>query len=553
MALFKIAKVAMVGRELVPQLWFLLTFGFSGFDFVGFDFLLTYECCLFHAFSFMLGFTHTNTDDEDLEDEPFEDEEDDEEEEEHLALADSSVVPIIDHVLLAGDTEALEVDEPTRAPGSPIIIPLSQTRLHRARKTIRLEPSISVSKEACITRHAALPLPPLLVPSLPLPLPSPLTTSLTDTEAPLGYRAARIRMRALLPSTSHRTDILEADMLPQKRACLTTPALKFEIGESFAAGAMRQPGPIKSDLRRCRVEQAGYGIPDTWDKIVDTLMEIAPTTLDGVNDILTELDTTVRPDNHRTAMLMDREAMYAREAWAFSMDRKRDANRSRNGDNINDSGIGRRRQMITPRECTYTDFLKCQPMSFHGTEGKCIDMVELPHEGCYVAYAMPWAALKRMITDKYCPRELALMCDRMFPEELAKEKRVQGHYKSDCPKLKNGNQRNRVRNGNAVDLPGIPPTRKVEFQIDLVPGAAPVARAPYRLAPSEMKELSDQLKELADKGFIRPSSSPWGAPVLFVKKKDGSFRMSNDYRKLNKMMVKNRYALPRIDDLFDQL
>ncbi|GJZ95367.1 putative reverse transcriptase domain-containing protein [Tanacetum coccineum] len=98
------------------------------------------------------------------------------------------------------------------------------------------------------------------------------------------------------------------------------------------------------------------------------------------------------------------------------------------------------------------------------------------------------------------------------------------------------------------DLPGLPPTRQVEFQIDLVPGAAPVARAPYRLAPSEMKELSEQLKELSDKGFIRPSSSPGGAPVLFLKRKDGSFRMCIDYREL-----KNRYPLPRIDDLFDQL
>ncbi|GJR92551.1 putative reverse transcriptase domain-containing protein [Tanacetum coccineum] len=102
-------------------------------------------------------------------------------------------------------------------------------------------------------------------------------------------------------------------------------------------------------------------------------------------------------------------------------------------------------------------------------------------------------------------------------------------------------------------LSGLPPTRQVEFQIDLVPGAAPVARAPYRLAPSEMKELSEQLKELSDKGFIRPSSSPWGASVLFVKKKDGSFRMCIDYRELNKLTVKNRYPLPRIDDLFDQL
>ncbi|GKB42445.1 putative reverse transcriptase domain-containing protein [Tanacetum coccineum] len=103
------------------------------------------------------------------------------------------------------------------------------------------------------------------------------------------------------------------------------------------------------------------------------------------------------------------------------------------------------------------------------------------------------------------------------------------------------------------DLPGLPPARPVEFQIDLIPGAAPVARAPYRLAPSEMKELSEQLQELSDKGFIRPSSSPWGAPVLFVKKKDGSFRMCIDYRELNKLTVKNRYLLPRIDDLFDQL
>nr|GEZ96064.1 reverse transcriptase domain-containing protein [Tanacetum cinerariifolium] len=175
------------------------------------------------------------------------------------------------------------------------------------------------------------------------------------------------------------------------------------------------------------------------------------------------------------------------------------------------------------------------------------------------------------------------------------------------------------------DLPGLPPIRPVEFQIDLVPGAAPVARAPYRLALSEMKELAEQLKELSDKGFIwprvlqmpilltskkaleqvrrlhamnvgtkgttgeiepsaapvarapyrlapsgmkdfseqlkelssksfiRPSSSPWRAPVLFVKKKDGSFRMCIDYRELNKLTVKNRYPLPRIDDLFDQL
>ena len=104
-----------------------------------------------------------------------------------------------------------------------------------------------------------------------------------------------------------------------------------------------------------------------------------------------------------------------------------------------------------------------------------------------------------------------------------------------------------------VDLSGLPPVQKIEFRIELIPGAMPVAKSPYRLAPSEMEELSGQLRELQDKGFIRPSSSPWGAPVLFVKKKDGSFKMCIDYRELNKLTVKNRYPLPRIDDMFDQL
>ncbi|KAJ9547592.1 hypothetical protein OSB04_020135 [Centaurea solstitialis] len=103
------------------------------------------------------------------------------------------------------------------------------------------------------------------------------------------------------------------------------------------------------------------------------------------------------------------------------------------------------------------------------------------------------------------------------------------------------------------DLPGIPPEREVDFGIDLVPGAAPVARTPYWLAPPELQELSNQLQELSAKGFIHPSSSPWGAPILFVKKKDGSLRMCIDYQELNKVTIKNRYPLPRIDDLFDQL
>ena len=104
-----------------------------------------------------------------------------------------------------------------------------------------------------------------------------------------------------------------------------------------------------------------------------------------------------------------------------------------------------------------------------------------------------------------------------------------------------------------VDLPGMPPDRDIDFCIDLEPGTRPISIPPYRMAPVELRELKAQLQELLNKGFIRPSASPWGAPVLFVKKKDGSFRMCIDYRQLNKVTIKNKYPLPRIDDLFDQL
>jgi len=103
------------------------------------------------------------------------------------------------------------------------------------------------------------------------------------------------------------------------------------------------------------------------------------------------------------------------------------------------------------------------------------------------------------------------------------------------------------------ELPGIPPDRDIEFIIDLIPRIGPIAKRPYRMATDELKELKEQLQELQEKGYIRPSSSPWGSPVLLVRKKDGSLRMCIDYRSLNEVTIKNKYPLPRIDDLFDQL
>ena len=103
------------------------------------------------------------------------------------------------------------------------------------------------------------------------------------------------------------------------------------------------------------------------------------------------------------------------------------------------------------------------------------------------------------------------------------------------------------------DLPGLPPDREIEFEIELVPGPEPISIAPYRMAPAVLKEMKVQMEELLSKGFVKMSISSWGAPVLFVKKKDGSLCLCIDYRQLNKVTIRNQYPLPRIDDLFDQL
>nr|GEU74933.1 hypothetical protein [Tanacetum cinerariifolium] len=411
---------------------------------------------------------HTDypTDGGDGDDEPFDDDDDDdEEEEEHLAPADSSAIHVINHVPLVGDIEAFETDE--------------------AQKTVRLEPPMSASMETRIAEHAATPTPPLPVSSPPLPLPSPLTTSPIDGGAPLGHREAGIRMRALLPYTSHRTNIPKAEMPPRKRACFTTPALELEVKESSTVGAARQPRPIlEADLRRDRVGEMGYGITDTWDEIVEVMLEIASTTLEGVNQRVIELATTVRQDTKEfqkmaqkkkttrtspgttttlTTPITDAQlmALFARVVTAALAEC--DADMSRNDDDSHDSGTGGRRQVSTVRECTYTDFLKCQSINFKGTKGvvsltqwlekmksvfyisSCTVACQVKFATCTlqgnaltwwnshvrtvrhdVAYAMPWKTLKKMITYKYCPKELTLMCDRMFLEESDKVEKYVG-------------------------------------------------------------------------------------------------------------------------------
>jgi hypothetical protein len=103
------------------------------------------------------------------------------------------------------------------------------------------------------------------------------------------------------------------------------------------------------------------------------------------------------------------------------------------------------------------------------------------------------------------------------------------------------------------ELPGMPPDRDIEFIIELIPGTAPIAQRPYRINPQELEELKKQLTDMLRKGLIHPSASPWGSPVLFVDKRDGTIRLCVDYRKLNEVTIKNKYPLPKIEDLFDQL
>ncbi|GJW38314.1 putative ribonuclease H-like domain-containing protein [Tanacetum coccineum] len=279
---------------------------------------------------------------DDKEEEPSEDEDDDDEEE---APADSSAAPAADPVPSAGDIEAFETDESAPTPFFWIRVPFAQTRLRRARKTVRLKPPMSASIEARIAEYVAAPTPPLPVASLPLPLPSPLTTNPTDAGAPLGYRTVEIRMRAaaaspplLLLSTSYRTDVPEAEISPRKRACFTTPAPGFEIEESSAAGVARRPDPTPE--------------ADAWDEIVEAMMEITPTTLEGVDQRVTKLDTTVRqrteefqvrfeeayddraylrarvntlfrdrPYHCHITLDLDREVVYARIVWTGSEER----------------------------------------------------------------------------------------------------------------------------------------------------------------------------------------------------------------------------------------
>ncbi|GJY49137.1 hypothetical protein Tco_0439093 [Tanacetum coccineum] len=267
------------------------------------------------------------TDDDDTDDEdkkPFEDEDDDEEKEEHLALADSSDVPVIDHVPLAGDTEAFETDKSAPTPRSPQTkVPFAQTRLCRARKTVKLEPLMSPSIEACIAEYVAAPTPPSpppsplspwssplpQIPSPPLPpppsslhLPPPVPTSLPLLSLPLPPLPASL---FIPPPVDHRENIPEPKLPLHKRLCLTAPTLRYKVGESSTAAPRPTRGhrvdygfisTLDAKPRCQRAEEVGFKIRDVWVDPREAVEEVAPTTLKGVNPRVTELATVQEQD-----------------------------------------------------------------------------------------------------------------------------------------------------------------------------------------------------------------------------------------------------------------
>ncbi|GJV20955.1 reverse transcriptase domain-containing protein [Tanacetum coccineum] len=245
--------------------------------------------------------------------------------------------------------------------------------------------------------------------------------------------------------------------------------------------------------------------------------------------------------------------------------------------NVGGSGSANTGGTVAPdvQGCSYKTFMNDKPHPFNGTERHRDDIEACSNRFHELILMYPeLVSTENKKIEKYIrgfPERIKGNITSSKPATLDEainmarelvDQSVQGHYKDKCPKVRNHQNEgargrayvvveNSQQNPNMVT--GLPPVREIEFRIDLIPGASPVVKSPYRLAPSKMLELSNQLKELQEKGFIRPSHSPWGAPVLFVKKKDGAMRMCIDYRELNKLTIKNRYPLPRIDDLFDQL
>nr|GEU55621.1 reverse transcriptase domain-containing protein [Tanacetum cinerariifolium] len=564
----------------------------------------------------------------------------DKEEDEYLALA----LRAIDHAAFVEETEPLEIDESTATP------PPHPAYSVTARMSIRPQTPISRPSDTKISRLTVIPTPPpsplsslssplLQIPSPPSPLLSPPPTDPTYEEAPLGYRAARLRWRA------EREEIPEVDLPLRKRLC-TAHTGTYELRESSAAAPAIFKEPVRDEL---------YRFVDT-DDLVGAIQETA-TTVEGVNQRVTELSTTFdRETSMINAMIEERQDDQALQRARINSDaarsrvialhthvvaqrieitdlraadrrfqttvgtqqedirelrvahRKlqaqfiraltalkscqtqltaalgriqileiakvsvqpegvaralaaRDADRNTNGDDSHNSGTGvveltqwfeKMETMFRISNCSMENQIKFSTCILLGSSLTWWNS-HVMTVGPDADYAMTWVDMKKKMTDKYCPRgEMKKLESKLWnlrgseilivygdESDRGNETRLniisyaktQRYIQKGChvfqahittKEMEDMSEKNRLEDVLVVqnfpkvfpeDLSGLLPTRQVEFQINLIHGVAPVASAPYRLAPSKMKELSEQLQELSDKGFIRPSSSPWGAPV----------------------------------------